>query len=163
MTSFLVQEAASHRLDEIYRYTRSRWGSEQANTYITGLFEAFGKIETHEVNSRPVPAEFGVEGYYFSPHVVPAFVARVSKRRCGGAHGLKDAEGIVDTMSKRLEGVRPVTASDSAAAAEGWYNMRVRFEKHFVYWKTLGSGEIGIVTILHERMHQLDRFREDFE
>lgn len=103
MTSFLVQEAASHRLDEIYRYTRSRWGSEQANTYITGLFEAFGKIETHEVNSRPVPAEFGVEGYYF------------------------------------------------------------RFEKHFVYWKTLGSGEIGIVTILHERMHQLDRFREDFE
>ena len=103
MTSFLVQEAASHRLDKIYRYTRSRWGSEQANTYITGLFEAFGKIETHEVNSRPVPAEFGVEGYYF------------------------------------------------------------RFEKHFVYWKTLGSGEIGIVTILHERMHQLDRFREDFE
>ena len=103
MTSFLVQEAASHRLDEIYRYTRSRWGSEQANTYITGLFEAFGKIENHEVNSRPVPAEFGVEGYYF------------------------------------------------------------RFEKHFVYWKTLGSGEIGIVTILHERMHQLDRFREDFE
>ncbi|MCY4425839.1 MAG: type II toxin-antitoxin system RelE/ParE family toxin [Halieaceae bacterium] len=103
MTSFLVQEAASHRLDEIYRYTRSRWGSEQANTYITGLFEAFGKIETHEVNSRPVPAEFGVKGCYF------------------------------------------------------------RFEKHFVYWKTLGSGEIGIVTILHERMHQLDRFREDFE
>ena len=24
------------------------------------------------------------------------------------------------------------------------------------------NGDIGIVTILHERMHQIDRFREDF-
>ena len=34
-----------------------------------------------------------------SPDVAPAFVARALKRRCGGAHGLKDAEGIADTMS----------------------------------------------------------------
>ena len=59
-----------------------------------------------------------------SPYVAPTFVARAPKRRCGGAHGLKDAEGIVDTMSKRLEGVRPVTASDSASAVEGWRHMR---------------------------------------
>ncbi len=37
-----------------------------------------------------------------------------------------------------------------------------RYEKHIVYWKTLGNGDIGIVTVLHERMHQIDRFREDF-
>ena len=37
-----------------------------------------------------------------------------------------------------------------------------RYEKHFVYWKTLSDGDIGIVTVLHERMHQMDRFREDF-
>ena len=54
------------------------------------------------------------------PHISPAFVARALKRRCGGAHGPKGAEGIADTMSKRLEEVRPATASDSAAAAEGW-------------------------------------------
>ena len=63
------------------------------------------------------------------PHMAPAFVARASKRRSGGADGLKDAEGIVDTMSKRLEGLRvpsPATASDSAAAAEGWRHMRAR-------------------------------------
>jgi len=24
------------------------------------------------------------------------------------------------------------------------------------------NGDIGIVTILHERMHQMDRFKEDF-
>ncbi|MYD85940.1 MAG: type II toxin-antitoxin system RelE/ParE family toxin, partial [Acidobacteria bacterium] len=28
--------------------------------------------------------------------------------------------------------------------------------------KTLSDGDIGIVTVLHERMHQMDRFREDF-
>ena len=63
MSVVRVQEAASHRLDEIYRYTRDQWGAEQAERYITGLFEAFGKIATHGVTSRPVPAEFGVEGF----------------------------------------------------------------------------------------------------
>ncbi|MGO1079491.1 type II toxin-antitoxin system RelE/ParE family toxin [Inquilinus sp. CA228] len=102
MAAVRVQEAASHRLDEIYRYTRDRWGTEQADRYITGLFEAFDAIETHGVMSRPVPAAFGVEGYVF------------------------------------------------------------RYERHFVYWRRLSNGDIGIVTILHERMHQIDRFREDF-
>jgi plasmid stabilization system protein ParE len=97
-----VQEAASHRLDEIYRYTQDRWGTEQADRYITGLFVAFDRIETHGVTSKPVPAGFGVEGYFF------------------------------------------------------------RYELHFVYWRRLSNGDIGVVTILHERMHQIDRFREDF-
>ena len=103
MAAVRVQEAASHRLDDIYRYTRDRWGSEQADRYITGLFEAFAKIETYGVASRPVPAEFGVEGYF------------------------------------------------------------LRYERHFVYWRKLGNGDIGIVTILHERMHHIDRLREDFD
>lgn len=102
MATVRVQEAASHRLDEIYRYTRDRWGTEQANRYIIGLLAAFDGIETHEVMSRPIPAEFEVDGYVF------------------------------------------------------------RYQRHFVYWRRLGNGDIGIVTILHERMHQIDRFREDF-
>ena len=97
-----VQEAASRRLDEIYRYTRDHWGEAQAERYITGLFAAFEQIETRGVLSKPVPAEFEVEGYFF------------------------------------------------------------RYERHFVYWRTLSNGDIGIVTILHERMHQIDRFRGDF-
>ena len=60
-----VQEAASLRLDEIYRYTRDRWGAEQADRYITDLFAAFGKIEVHGVASRPIPAEFAITGFYF--------------------------------------------------------------------------------------------------
>jgi plasmid stabilization system protein ParE len=96
-----VQEAASLRLDEIYRYTRERWGAEQADQYITDLFTSFERIEGHGVASSPVPAEFGVAGFYF------------------------------------------------------------RHEHHFVYWRRLSNRDVGIVTILHERMHQMDRFRDD--
>jgi toxin ParE1/3/4 len=97
-----IQEAASWRLDEIYRYTRDRWGAQQAERYITGLFEAFDGIARHDTPSRPTPAEFGIDGYFF------------------------------------------------------------RYERHFVYWRWLSNGDVGIVTILHERMHQIDRLREDF-
>lgn len=96
-----VQEAASLRIDDIYRYTRDRWGEVQADRYITGMFEAFERIEAHGVASKPIPAEFGVEGFFF---------------RC---------------------------------------------EYHFVYWRRLSDGDIGIVAILHERMHQIDRYKED--
>lgn len=102
MAQVRVQEAAARRLDEIYRFTRDRWGEAQAERYIIGLFEAFEKIETGGVASRPIPAEFGVSGFFF------------------------------------------------------------RHESHFIYWRRLGSGDIGIATILHERMHQIDRFRDDF-
>lgn len=101
MAGVRIQEAASWRLDEIYRYTRERWGDQQAERYITGLFAAFERIESHGLASRPVPAEFGVEGFVF------------------------------------------------------------RYERHFVYWRRLSNGDIGIVTILHERMHQTARFRDD--
>ena len=97
-----IQRAASHRLDEIFRYTRDRWGDEQAERYLEGLFEAFAQIESHAILSRPVPAAFGVDGYV------------------------------------------------------------CRYQHHFVYWRRLQNGDIGIVTILHERMHQIDSFREDF-
>lgn len=97
-----IQEAASLRLDDIYRYTRDRWGEAQAESYITGMFQAFERIETRGVVSRPIPAEFDVEGFFF------------------------------------------------------------RYEHHFVYWRRLSNGDIGIVTILHERMHQIDRFKEEF-
>ncbi len=102
MADIRIQEAASWRLDEIYRYTRQHWGTEQADRYITGLFEAVNGIESRKVTSRPIPAAFGVEGYFF------------------------------------------------------------RYERHFVYWRRLPNGDIGIVTILHERMHQIGRFRDEF-
>ena len=43
-----IQEAASHRLDEIYRYTRDRWGAEQdaLDRLKTELRHAFAVPET---------------------------------------------------------------------------------------------------------------------
>lgn len=102
MAQIRVQEAASWRLDEIFRYSREQWGEAKAERYVTGLFESFERIEGRQAASRPVPAEFGVQGYFY------------------------------------------------------------RYEKHFVYWRRLANGDIGIVTILHERMHQIDRFHGDF-
>ncbi|WP_417231183.1 type II toxin-antitoxin system RelE/ParE family toxin [Brevundimonas sp.] len=102
MVAVRVQQAASHRIDAIYRHTRDRWGEAQAERYVTGLFDAFARIATHGVASRPIPAAFGVDGYVF------------------------------------------------------------RYERHLVYWRHLSNGDIGIVTILHEQVHQIGRFREGF-
>ncbi len=101
MPGFLIQKSAAVRLKEIFHYTQGQWGDKQAHRYINGLFERFEQIAAHEVVWHPVPAEFGVSGYY--------------------------------TVC----------------------------ERHYIYWKTLASGQIGIVTVLHDRMHQMDRFKED--
>ena len=42
---------------------------------------------------------------------------------------------------------------------EGFY---FRHAHHVVYWRHLSNGDIGIVTILHERMHQIDRFKDGY-
>ena len=101
MTSFKVQDGAGHRLDQIYTYTRDAWGEARAEQYIRGLFERFEAIAARRFPWRPIPAEFGVDGYV------------------------------------------------------------CRYERHFIYWKLLSDGAVGIVTVLHERMHQTEPFRED--
>ncbi|QNE07136.1 type II toxin-antitoxin system RelE/ParE family toxin [Croceicoccus marinus] len=101
MTSFRVQDRAGHRLDEIYVYTRERWGDEQAERYIRGLFDCFEQIASKEIPWRTIPGEFGVDGYY------------------------------------------------------------CRHEHHYIYWRVLSDGTVGIVTVLHKRVHQSERFGED--
>ena len=102
MTAFRVSGRASNRLDEIYDYTRRKWGEAQADNYIRGLFEKFNAIAGRDFPWRPIPAEFGVDGYL------------------------------------------------------------CRHEKHFIYWKQLADGKVGIVTVLHQRMHQIERLKGDF-
>jgi plasmid stabilization system protein ParE len=102
MVKVLVLDTAGHRIDAIYRYTLDNWGQAQADIYIRGLFEAFNQIEDRGIVSFPIPAEFGVKGYYF------------------------------------------------------------RYGKHYIYWKRLSTGDIGIVTILHERMHRVGRLKDEY-
>jgi toxin ParE1/3/4 len=102
VSGFRVQAAAAVRLDEIWRYTAQTWGEAQADRYILGLFARFEAIAAGSFPWRPIPAEFGVDGYV------------------------------------------------------------CRYEKHLIYWKILANGDIGVVTVLHARMHQIARFRDAF-
>jgi toxin ParE1/3/4 len=102
MTAFRVLDGAGHRLDEIYTYTRDKWGQAQADRYIRGLFDKFKSIAAREVPWGTIPAEFGVDGFV------------------------------------------------------------CRHEKHFIYWKVLADGKVGIVTVLHKRMHQIERLKDEF-
>ena len=43
------------------------------------------------------------------------------------------------------------------------HGMVSRYEKHFVYSKVLNTKKVGIVTMLHEKMHQIERFSDDFK
>ena len=36
-----------------------------------------------------------------------------------------------------------------------------RYEKHVIYWRLLSDGDVGIATILHERMHRIERLRTE--
>ncbi|RYG12551.1 MAG: type II toxin-antitoxin system RelE/ParE family toxin [Caulobacteraceae bacterium] len=103
MVGYRVQAGAGRRLDEIYVYTRRRWGEAQADRYIRGLFARFDDIAERRAPWRAIPAAFEVEGFF------------------------------------------------------------TRHERHYIYWRVLSDGDVGIVTALHERMHQIDRFREDTE
>jgi toxin ParE1/3/4 len=102
VTIIRISDKAAAQIDAIYAYTPATWGPKQAESYVGGLFEAFSGIEAGAVLSRPVPAEFGVDGYYF------------------------------------------------------------RYEKHVIYWKRLSNGDIGIVAVLHQRMHRIARLKDEF-
>ena len=53
VTTVRIQQRAAHRLDEIYRYSRDRWGDDQAEKNITGLLAAFDKIATTASHQDP--------------------------------------------------------------------------------------------------------------
>jgi len=37
-----------------------------------------------------------------------------------------------------------------------------RYERHLIHWRMLDDGRVGIVTVLHERMHQIPQVRDAF-
>jgi len=81
MSSFFVSDAASLRIDEIYRYARKTWGDPQARKYILGLFDLFDQLARRERPWRVIPAEFGVQGYFtqYEKH----FVFWRKRKDCG--------------------------------------------------------------------------------
>ncbi|MBX3485176.1 type II toxin-antitoxin system RelE/ParE family toxin [Phenylobacterium sp.] len=103
MSHLRILPSAEHRIDDIYFATGERWGAAQADRYLRGLYERFHAIAARDFPWRPLPAEFGVEGYV------------------------------------------------------------CRYESHMIYWRVLANGGVGIVSVLHRRMNQIARFRDDFD
>jgi toxin ParE1/3/4 len=95
--------------------------------------------------------------------------------QAGAAHRLEDiyrytaeswgeeqAELYIRGLFARFEAIaahdfpwRPITAE---LGVDGFV---CRYERHMIYWKELADGNVGIVTILHERMHNIERLRDD--
>jgi len=100
MKSYFIEASANAAIDDLYAYTIERWGEDQADKYLSGLFARFEAIVSNDVLWRPVPPE--------------------------------------------LE----ITA---------WVS---RYEHHYIYWKQLDDGRVGIMAVLHERMHQAARLVE---
>jgi len=68
---------------------------------------------------------------------------------------LRDFFACFDRIARRDIVGRAVPAE---FGVNGYY---CRHRHHYIYWRWLADGDAGIVTILHERMHQMDRFRDD--
>lgn len=66
MTRFRVEPAASAHLDDIYDYTADRWGEDQADLYIRGLFDRFAEIAARRRPWRRIPADYQTDGFYCS-------------------------------------------------------------------------------------------------
>jgi toxin ParE1/3/4 len=66
--------------------------------------------------------------------------------------------GLFDCFDRIARHEQAWRAIPAQFGVDGYY---CRYEHHFIYWRQLGDGAVGIVTILHERMHQIDCFRED--
>ena len=78
------------------------------------------------------------------------------------AWGDEQAEQYVRGLFAKFEGIAARRATWRQIPAEfGIDGYFCRYERHYIYWRVLADGSVGIATVLHERMHQLDRFRED--
>ena len=85
-------------------------------------------------------------------------IYRYSLERWGEAR----TDAYIAGLFEAFEGVATgETVSRPIPAGFGVDGYVFRYERHFVYWKRLGNGDIGIVTVLHERMHRVGRLREE--
>ena len=77
--------------------------------------------------------------------------------------GVHQAERYVSGLLEAIDGVEtPAVQSRPISAAFGVRGYVFRYQHHLVHWRQFENGDAGVVTILHERMHQIERFREDF-
>lgn len=63
MTIVRLTERAEAQLEDIYEYSRTRWGDAQADRYTRGILEACGSVGVNRIVSRPIAAEYEAQGF----------------------------------------------------------------------------------------------------
>lgn len=75
--------------------------------------------------------------------------------------GDAQAETYIRGLFAKFEAIAarafPWRAIPAEFGVDGYF---CRHEKHVIYWKLLDDGKVGIVTALHERMHQIERLKD---
>ncbi len=85
-------------------------------------------------------------------------IYRYTRDSWGEAQADRYMRGLFDRFADIAARRVPWRAIPAEFGVDGWFS---RHERHFIYWRLLSDGAVGIVTVLHERMHQMDRFRDD--
>lgn len=77
--------------------------------------------------------------------------------------GETQAERYLSSLFDRFAGIAERAFPWKSIPAEfGVDGYVCRCQHHFIYWKLMEDGSVGIVTVLHESMHQMERFKEAF-
>jgi toxin ParE1/3/4 len=63
VTRYELSPRAKAAIAEIHDYTHDQWGPKQADRYIDSLIDLFDRIVLKLVLWRPIPPDFGVQGF----------------------------------------------------------------------------------------------------
>ena len=74
----------------------------------------------------------------------------------GAAQAKRYLTGLFARLEDISERLVPWRAVPEEFGVQAWF---CRYEHHVIYWKELSDGQIGIMAILHERMHQAAQLR----
>ena len=78
--------------------------------------------------------------------------------------GALQADTYIKGLFKRFDGiVSQQVISKSIPSKLGVSGFYCRHEYHYIYWHYLPNQTVGIVAVLHQRMHQTDRLHGEFD
>ena len=77
--------------------------------------------------------------------------------------GEEQAVRYLDGLLARFEAIAARAAPWRTIPRQfGVDGFMARYERHFIYWRIVGE-QVAIVTLLHERMNQMDLLHDAFE
>ena len=97
-------------------------------------------------------------------HVLPSAALRINEiyrytyLNWGEAQAERYVAGLFGAIEKLETQISPSRSIPASIGLNGFY---IRYEKHLIYWQRFAKGDIGIFSVLHEKMHQTRRLQDD--